>query len=193
MSGPQWAEQGGPGGWSGGSWFCSESNISLGRLFWARRQHSLHCILHWVSFLLEKLQATGYRPRQKEEAADAHPVLALTWSEDMAAGRTQIQKPFLNIETKNKAPCIAKGSLYSFLQPGKRLVRGIVLALSPNNPAVFSGGSLSQAAFSFLYVLHCPPRPSKLNKSNDFISKHPNKKDSSEIFIEQLPKACQSL
>lgn len=46
-------------------------------------------LLHWVSFPLKKQQATGYRPRQREEAADAHPILALTWSED-----TQIQKLF---------------------------------------------------------------------------------------------------
>jgi len=60
------------------------------------------------------------------------------------------------------------------------LVKGfseqIVLALSPNNRAVFTGGSLSQAVFSFLCILSCPPRPSKLNKSNDFVTKHPNKK-----------------
>lgn len=50
--------------------------------------------LRWVSLSMEKLQAAGYRPGQREEAADAYPVLALTWSEDMAAGHTQIQKHF---------------------------------------------------------------------------------------------------
>jgi len=58
--------------------------------------------LLWKSY---ELLGTG---QGREEAADAHPVLALTWSEDMAAGLTQIQKLFFNIKTKNKAPCIAK-------------------------------------------------------------------------------------
>lgn len=51
----------------------------------------------WVSFSLEKLQATGYSPGQREEAADAHPVLALTWSEDAATGHTQTEKLFFLI------------------------------------------------------------------------------------------------
>lgn len=44
--------------------------------------------LLWKSY---KLLGTG---QGREDAADAHPVLALTWSEDMAAGHAQIQKLF---------------------------------------------------------------------------------------------------
>lgn len=51
----------------------------------------------WVSFPLEKLQATGYSPRQREEAADAHPVLALTWSEDAATRHRPTEKLFFLI------------------------------------------------------------------------------------------------
>lgn len=74
-----------------------------------RMHRSSPCL---VSLPLEKLQAAGCRPRQADEGADVHAVLALTWSEGMAAVHTQIQKLFfLYIKTGNKAPCIAKQSL----------------------------------------------------------------------------------
>lgn len=83
-----------------------------------------------VSLPLEKLQAAGCRPRQADEGADVHAVLALTWSEGMAAVHTQIQKLFfLYIKTGNKAPCIAKQSLYLALSLEKdfsELAAGIV-------------------------------------------------------------------
>lgn len=52
----------------------------------------------------------------------------------------------------------------------------IMLAMSPNKSACFILGSLSQAVLSFLQILNCPPRPTKLNKSSDFKTKYPNKK-----------------
>lgn len=67
-----------------------------------------------------------------------------------------------------------------------------MLALSPNNPAVFTGGSLSQAAFSFLRILNCPLRPTKLNESSDFIMKHPSKKTPVK-FIHFYRAATKSL
>lgn len=50
-----------------------------------------------VSLPLEKLQAAGHRPRQADEGADVHAVLALTWSEGMASVHTQIQKLFFYV------------------------------------------------------------------------------------------------
>lgn len=51
-----------------------------------------------------------------------------------------------------------------------------MLAMSPNKSAGFTQGSLSQAVFSFLQILNCPPRPTKFKKNNYFKTKYLNKK-----------------